>query len=78
MVMAQFWSILNRASDVLGVLTTLPMLAATILFLHRARRYRQRLREMEGQTTSRPVAVALSLTGLEISEQVRAFLEQSP
>jgi hypothetical protein len=71
---AQFWSILNRASDVLGVLTALPMLAAAVLFLHRARRYRQRLREMEGQTTARPIALAISLTGLDISEQVRGFL----
>jgi hypothetical protein len=72
--MVQFWSILNRVSDVLGVLTAVPMLAAAVLFLHRARRYRQRLREMEGQTTPRPVALAVSLTGLDISEQVRAFL----
>lgn len=72
--MAQFWSILNCVSNVLGVLTAMPMLAAAVLFLHRARRYRQRLRELEGQTTARPVALALSLTGLDISEQVRGFL----
>src|SRR5713226_7928791 len=29
----EFWSVLNRISDVLGVLTALPMLAAAILFL---------------------------------------------
>ena len=72
--MAQFWSILNRMSDLLGVLTALPMLAAAVLFLHRAQRYRRRLQEMEGQTTAKPVALALSLTGLDISEQVRGFL----
>lgn len=73
-MMVQFWSVLTCVTDVLGVLTALPMLAAAGLFLHRARRYRQRLREMEGQTTPRPVALAVSLTGLDISEQVRAFL----
>lgn len=72
--MAQFWAILNRVSDVLGVLTAVPMLAAALLFLHKARRYRQRLQEMEGQTTAKPVALAISLTGVDISEQVRAFL----
>lgn len=72
--MPQFWSVLTRVSDVLSVLTALPMLAAAVLFLHRARRYRQRLQEMEGQTTPRPVALAVSLTGLDISEQVRAFI----
>jgi len=70
----QFWLILHRVADLLGVLTTLPMLIAAVLFLHRARRYRQRLQEMEGQTTPRPVALAVSLTGLDISEQVRAFI----
>ncbi|MFQ5792471.1 MAG: SAVED domain-containing protein [Candidatus Binatia bacterium] len=74
MATIEFWSILNRVSDVLGVLTALPMLVAAVLFLHRARRYRQRLREMEGQTTAKPVALSVSLTGLDISEQVRAFL----
>lgn len=71
---AQIWSVLDIVADVLGVLTALPMLAAAGLFLHRARRYRQRLRAMEGQTTARPVALAVSLTGLDISEQVRGFL----
>ncbi|MBI3303618.1 MAG: SAVED domain-containing protein [Deltaproteobacteria bacterium] len=74
--MPQFWAVLTCVADVLGVLTALPMLAAAGLFLHRARRYRQRLREMEGQTTPRPVALAVSLTGLDISEQVRGFLAE--
>lgn len=74
--MVQFWVLLNRVSDLLGVLTAVPMLAAAVLFLHRARRYRQRLQAMEEQTTSRPVALAVSLTGLDISEQVRAFLAE--
>ncbi|MGE4095800.1 MAG: SAVED domain-containing protein [Candidatus Binatia bacterium] len=73
-MMEQFWTSLNRMSDVLGVLTALPMLAAAVLFAQRARRYRQRLREMAGQTTAHPIALAVSLTGLDISEQVRTFL----
>lgn len=72
--MEQFWPMLNRLSDLLGVLTSLPMLAAALLFLHRARRYRQRLREMDGQTTPTPMVLAISFTGLDISEQVRTFL----
>lgn len=69
-----FWSVLDIVADVVGVLTSVPMLAAALLFWQRARRYRQRLRAMEGQTTARPVAVAVSLTGLDISGQVRGFL----
>lgn len=72
--MAAFWEMLEHIANVLGVLTAVPMLAAALLFFHRARRYRQRLREMESQTTPQPVALAVSLTGLDISEQVRAFL----
>lgn len=72
--MDQFWEMLSSVADVLGVVSAAPMLAAAVLFLHRARRYRQRLREMEGQTTAQPVALAVSLTGLDISEQVRTFL----
>lgn len=65
---------LSSVADVLGIVSAAPMLAAAVLFLHRARRYRQRLREMEGQTTTTPMALAVSLTGLDISEQVRTFL----
>ena len=72
--MDQFWEMLSSVADVLGIVSAAPMLAAAVLFAHRARRYRQRLREMEGQTTAQPVALAVSLTGLDISEQVRAFL----
>jgi hypothetical protein len=72
--MAQFWEMLSSVADVLGIVSAAPMLAAAVLFLHRARCYRQRLREMEGQTTATPMALAISLTGLDISEQVRTFL----
>ena len=72
--MNQFWEMLSSVADVLGIVSAVPMLAAAVLFVHRARRYRLRLREMEGQTTAQPVALAVSLTGLNISEQVRAFL----
>jgi hypothetical protein len=70
----QFWEMLSSVADVLGVVSALPMLAAAVLFAHRARRYRLRLREMDGPTTAQPIALAVSLTGLDISEQVRAFL----
>ncbi|MCS6927554.1 MAG: SAVED domain-containing protein [Candidatus Binatia bacterium] len=69
-----FWAVLDIVADVVGIATALPMLVAAALFWQRARRYRQRLRAMEGQTTARPVAVAVSLTGLDISEQVRACI----
>ena len=72
--MDQFWQMLSSVADVLGIVSAVPMLAAAVLFAHRARRYRQRLQAMEGQTTAQPVALAVSLTGLDISEQVRAFL----
>ena len=58
--MTQFWQMLSSVADVLGIVSAALMLAA-VLFLHRARRYRQRLREMEGQTTAQPVALAVSL-----------------
>lgn len=67
-------SILSPLADLLSIFTALPMLVAAGLFFHRARRYRQRLQVMDGQTTAQPVALAVSLTGVDISEQVRAFL----
>jgi hypothetical protein len=72
--MEQFWEMLSSVADILGIVSAVPMLGAAVLFAHRARRYRLRLRDMEGQTTAQPIALAVSLTGLDISEQVRAFL----
>ncbi len=72
--MEHFWPLLSAVADIFGILSAIPMLAAAVLFAQSARRYRQRLQEMERQTTPHPIALAVSLTGLDISEQVRAFL----
>jgi hypothetical protein len=37
--MNQFWEMLSSVADVLGVVSALPMLAAAVLFAHRARCY---------------------------------------
>ena len=71
--MNQFWEMLSSIADVFGIVSAAPMLAAAVLFAHRARRYRLRLQEMEGQTTAQPIALAVSLTGWILANKCGRF-----
>ena len=68
-----FWEGLSHLADALGIATTVPFLVASAYFVSRARRYRRRLRQLEGVTSDRPVAVAVSLAGTHIRLAAEAF-----
>jgi SMODS-associated and fused to various effectors sensor domain len=68
-----FWEGLSHLADALGIVTAVPFLVASAYFVSRARRYRRRLRQLEGVTSDHPVAVAVSLAGTHIRPAVEAF-----
>ncbi len=67
------WDGLSHLEDMLGIVTAVPFLVTSAYFVSRARRYRRRLRQLEGVTTTRPVALAVSLAGTRIRPAVEAF-----
>src|SRR5262245_14684366 len=67
------WDSLGHLADALGVVTTVPFLVTVALCVSRARRYRRRLRQLEGVTSGHPVALAVSLAGTRIRPAVGAF-----
>ena len=67
------WEGLGHLADALGVVTAVPFLVTSAYFVSRARRYRRRLRQLEGVTSGRPVALAVSLAGTRIRPAVEAF-----
>lgn len=67
------WGNLSHVADMLGVITTVPLLATSAYFWSRARRYRRRLRQLAGITSEHPVALAVSLAGTQIRPAVEAF-----
>jgi hypothetical protein len=67
------WEGLSHLADALGVLTAVPFLVTSAYFASRARRYRRRLRQLEGVTSGHPVALAVSLSGTRIQPAVEAF-----
>jgi hypothetical protein len=67
------WDNLSHIADTLGIVTALPLLAASAYFWSRARRYRRRLRQLVGVTSERPVAVVVALSGTRIRAAVEAF-----
>jgi SMODS-associated and fused to various effectors sensor domain len=67
------WEGLSHVADALGIVTALLFLVTSAYFVSRARRYRRRLRQLEGVTSGRPVALAVSLSGTRIRPAVEAF-----
>jgi hypothetical protein len=67
------WDELSHLADALGVVTALPFLVTSVYFVSRARRFRRRLRQLEGVTSGRPIALAVSLAGTRIRSAVEAF-----
>lgn len=71
------WNTLGKLADVLQILSIAPLLFTAWLFFIRARRYRRRVEEMEKAITERPMALAVGLAGIDISGQVKQFLDTS-
>ncbi|MBI3326916.1 MAG: SAVED domain-containing protein [Nitrospinae bacterium] len=67
------WEGLSHVADALGVVTAVPFLVTSAYFVSRARRYRRRLRQLEGVTSGHPVALAVSLAGTRIRPAVETF-----
>ncbi len=67
------WEGLGHLADALGVVTAVPFMVTSAYFVSRARRYRRRLRQLEGVTSGHPVALAVSLAGTRIRPAVEAF-----
>lgn len=67
------WETLSHLADLLGVVTAVPFLVTAAYFASRARRYRRRLRQLQGVTSAHPVALAVSLAGTRIRPAVEAF-----
>lgn len=71
------WDKVGNVANVIQILSAIPLIFTAWLFLVRARRYRQRVEEMENIVTERPMALAISLAGTDIAGQVQQFLATS-
>ena len=67
------WDNLGHVADMLGVITALPLLATSAYLLSRAQRYRRRLRQLAGVTSTRPAALVVTLAGTRIRAAVESF-----
>jgi hypothetical protein len=71
------WTLIGNFANVLQILSVIPLLFTAGLMLTRARRYRKLIRQWEQTVTPRPAALAIGLAGggMDISGQVKQFLE---
>jgi len=67
--------VLNNVASIVQLVSFAIFLWAAGLLFVRSRRYRQKLARLEETETPRPVALAVGLAGMDISEQVKGFLE---
>ena len=71
------WEWIGNVANIIQILSAIPFLLAAWWFLVRARRYRKRVEEMEKTMSERPMALAISLSGVDITGQVRQFLDRN-
>ncbi|GIX48035.1 MAG: hypothetical protein KatS3mg131_2246 [Candidatus Tectimicrobiota bacterium] len=67
------WDHIGHLADLLGIVSAVPFLGTAAYFLSRARRLRRHLRQLEGITSARPAALAVSLAGTRIRPAVEDF-----
>ncbi len=71
------WEWIGNIANIIQILSAVPFLLTAWWFFVRARRYRKRVEEMEKTLTERPMALAISLAGTDITGQVRQFFESN-
>lgn len=71
------WLWFGNVANIVQILSVIPFLLTAYWFFTRARRYRQRMAEVEHKITEKPMALAISVLrqGEDISEQVKQFLK---
>jgi hypothetical protein len=68
------WNFIDRLSSFVTILLAIPVFYGAYLVITRARRYRKLVERMEKNPTPMPMALAISLAGIDITGQVRQFL----
>lgn len=71
------WQTIGNVASVIQILSAIPFILSAWWLLVRARRYRRRVEEMEQRVTERPMALVVGLAGMDISGQVKHFLDES-
>lgn len=70
------WTWLGNVANIIQMLSAIPFLFSAWVLFRRARRYRKRMMELEQALSEKPKALAIGLTGTDISGQVRQFLDK--
>jgi len=73
------WSWFGNIASIVQILSVIPFLVGAYWLFTRARRYRQRVAEMEKGISEKPMALAIGVAGggTDISGQVNQFLQSS-
>ena len=71
------WEWLGNTANVIQILSAIPFFWGAVWFFMRARRYRKCVDEMGKKLTERPMALTISLAGMDITGQVRQYLDRN-
>lgn len=63
-------------ASIIQILSAVPLLWAAYLFFTRANRYKQKINEIGSAITQKPMALVIGLQPIDITGQVKPFLEQ--
>jgi len=69
------WDGIERAANIIQIISFIPFLIAAWLLFTRANRYKRKIKEQEEVKSEKPMALAISLAGIDIKPQVEGFLK---
>lgn len=71
------WGSLGNIANIIQIVSAIPFLWGAWLFFRRARRYRRKTEEVGKAMSDKPMALVLALSGVDITQQVKDWLEKN-
>ncbi|MFH0988538.1 MAG: SAVED domain-containing protein [bacterium] len=72
-----WWQNIGNIANIIQIISAIPFFVGAWLLFTRARRYKKKLQETERTLTAKPMALVLSLSGMDITEQAKQWLENN-
>lgn len=70
------WTTIGNIASIIQILSAVPLLWAAYLFFTRAYRYKRKINEIGSTITTKPMALVIALQPIDITGQVKPFLDQ--
>ncbi|MBX2990249.1 MAG: SAVED domain-containing protein [Bacteroidetes bacterium] len=72
-----WWEYIGNTANIIQIISAIPLAVGAWLLFTRARRYKRKLEETEKTLSAKPMGLVLSVSGMDVTEQVRQWLHKN-